>query len=160
MKLRLAFLGALLSCGLLGYWGHDLPQLHLPAEALPEQAPEQTADLSESIDTEPDMPEPDPSSTISDNPELSDKLIDMAHTLADRSRYVDAIALLETIPSEDSNFSRANQLQDQWGRAILTLGQTKLKQGKIAAGKAILKSIPSTTEAYTEAATLLRHQKE
>ncbi|MCU0526975.1 MAG: hypothetical protein MUF72_19385 [Elainella sp. Prado103] len=155
MKLRLAFLGALLSCGLLGYWGHDLPQLHLPAEALPEQAPEQAADLSESIGTE-----PDPSSTISDNPELSDKLIDMAHTLADRSRYVDAITLLETIPSEDSNFSRANQLQDQWGRAILSLGQTKLKQGKIAAGKAILKSIPSTTEAYTEAAALLRHQKE
>lgn len=146
MKLRLAFLGSLLLVGLIGYWGHDLPQLNAPAEALPNPAtaPPQDTPLAQNQTAQ-------PSATP-----LSDQVIEMATGLANRSRYVDAIALLRMIPAEDQNFSQADQLQEQWGKAILGLGQAKLKQGKIAEGRAILKSIPPKTAAHAQAARLLR----
>jgi hypothetical protein len=139
VKLRFAFLGSLLFFGIIGYWGHDLPTLNSPAEALPESvvAP--------------------PASVDQVQPDLSDNIIEMALSLAGRSRYVDAIALLQTIPTDDKNYAKANRLQDLWGEAILILGQAKLKQGKTSEGKAILKSVPKTTKSYTEANKLLRN---
>lgn len=143
MKLRLIFLGSLLSFGMLGYWTHDLPTLDSPTEALP---PESTPVLVSEMDRL--------EGRRSDS--LSDGVVKMAISLADRSRYVDAVALLETIPDEDKNFAKANQLQNQWGKAILTLGKAKLKQGKVSEGMAILKSVPQTTESYAEAAKFRR----
>ncbi|MBF2049910.1 MAG: tetratricopeptide repeat protein [Leptolyngbya sp. IPPAS B-1204] len=141
MRLRLAFLGSLIFFGLWGYWGHDLSSLNSPAEA--------------SADATADLPDAASASNVNPKAGLSDNVIEMAFSLASRSRYVDAIALLQTIPVEDENFLRANQLQDLWAETILTLGQAKLKQGKISEAKAILKSIPETTRSYAEAAELL-----
>jgi hypothetical protein len=152
--IRLMFLGALLSFGILGYWGHDLPMLNSPAEALPPESTPPSA-LEPVSDPVAEV-EQESGRANSGAASLSDGVIKMATSLASRSRYTDAIALLETIPTEDENFTKANQLQNQWGRAILAIGQAKLKQGKVSEGIAILKSVPRTTDSYAEAAKLSR----
>lgn len=135
MKLRFASIASLFLFSTLGYWGYRLLTLDASAEAI------SALNAAES-------------STLRVN--SSNNVIEVATSLANRSRYVDAMTLLQTIPAEDKNFARASRLQNLWGEAILMLGEAKLKQGKTSEGKAILKTMPQTARAYAEAKRLLQ----
>jgi hypothetical protein len=149
MKFRLTFLVALFFFSVLAYWSRDLPDQKSFAEAPSKIEPASTTELPLSKVRHP-----------SNTPKtgVSQQIIALATSLANRSRYTDAIALLKTIPAEDQNFAPANRLQNQWGEAILARGKAKLKQGKVSEGKAILKAIPKTVQAHAEAARLIAQQ--
>ena len=84
----------------------------------------------------------------------SSELIATATNFAKQSRFADGISLLKLIHPEDSGYSTAQQLNEQWVDEILQRGKAKIQQGKPQQGLAILRSIPSD-DLPAEAVTLL-----
>lgn len=153
--MRLTYLGVLLGFGVLGYWGHDLPELNLPTTAIQDSSTVSIPAASTASASTASVVSQSKAS-LSDSV-ISDRVIKLSLSLAKRSRYIDAITLLQSIPPEDKNFAKAQQLQNQSGAAILALGKAKLKQGRISEGRAILRSVPSATQAHPEAVKVLNN---
>jgi hypothetical protein len=153
---RIKFLGYLFFFCVITYWGHDVHTVIAPAEAETAQAPTDTPEKTpeKPLEKTPENPSGTPETAPPNDSQVASNVVQMAETLANESRYADAITLLQTIPQGAGQFDRAQQLQESWGTAMVTLAKAKLEQGETAECMAILKAVPPVTEAHADAIAL------
>lgn len=102
------------------------------------------------------LSDPASSNSVSSSPETDanidpDAILAMAKDLASRSRYADAITLVEVIPADSSYGLRSKSLRQLWANLILERAEDKLEEGNEQKAFAIFSAVPEDTQAYKSA---------
>lgn len=84
------------------------------------------------------------------------RVLEIASSFANESRYADAIRLAEAIPVGSTYDSRSAQLKDLWASIILERARNKVQEGQETKAAAMLKAIPQNSSSYLAAAQLLK----
>lgn len=91
------------------------------------------------------------STLIQDSPQKLDDRLKESISLANDSRYADALAKLSTIPDTDQAAGQANLLRETWSLQMLDRALEKYTQADLKGAIAIATAIPQETEAGQEA---------
>lgn len=107
------------------------------------------------------LSDPTSSNPVSSSPE-ADANIDpgtilaLAENFASRSRYADAITLIEVIPADSPYGLRSKSLRQVWANLILERAEDKLEEGNEQKAFAIFSAVPEDTQAYKSASKVFK----